>query len=88
MGEILYAVPMQLESRSPYPMHRCPNGIPTNLYKNLTPTGRWQVARVLTGGGASADYEILFNTASEEECDRFLYEQIEKDYPGLLTQHD
>jgi hypothetical protein len=77
---------VKLKSVPPYPSNIAANGIPTNLVWNLTPEGTFQIARVLVPGGAAEnDFELLFE-GSKEQCDVFLHQQIEKDFPGLMSQ--
>jgi hypothetical protein len=77
---------MKLQSSPPYPSNISANGIPTNLVWNLTPSGSFQIARVLKPGGpAENDFELLFE-GSKEQCNSFLHQQIEKEFPGLLSQ--
>lgn len=76
---------MKLQSVPPYPSNISANGVPTNLVWNVTPGGKFQIARVLKGGGAESDHEILCE-GSKEQCEAFLHQQIEKDFPGLMSQ--
>lgn len=56
---------------------------------NLTPDGRFQIARVLKPGGPTeGEFEILFE-GSEQDCMGFWREQVRKELPGLrLTTLD
>ena len=75
---------MKLQSVPLYPISRFAKGIPTNLITNLTPEGKYQIARVLKPGGPTdGDFEILFE-GSAQECEDFLRQQVEKEFPGLL----
>ena len=77
---------MKLQSVAPYPINVLANGFPTNFVRNLTPDGKYQIARILKPGGADeAESEILFE-GSQDEAEAFLRAQIEKDFPGLLSQ--
>jgi hypothetical protein len=76
---------VKLKSIPPYPSNISANGIPTNLVWNVTPEGTFQIARVLRGGGAESDHELLFE-GSKEDCQAFLDRQIERDFPGLMSQ--
>ncbi|MDE3181341.1 MAG: hypothetical protein KGM47_16990 [Acidobacteriota bacterium] len=75
---------MKIPSQPGYPITTFANGIPTNLAKNLTPNGTWQIVRILKPGGPTeGDFEILFE-GSELDCDGFLQKQVKRDSPGLL----
>ena len=75
---------MKLQSAPLYPKGVWVRGIPTNLSRNLTPDGKYQIVRVLKPGGPTeGEFEILFE-ASEQQCEHFLRQQIEKEFPGLL----
>ncbi len=75
---------MKIQSQPRYPITTSANGIPTNLAKNLTPNGAWQIVRILKPGGPTeGDFEILFED-SERDCEGFWREQVGKDFPGLL----
>jgi hypothetical protein len=59
---------MKLDSAPLYPINMSAHGIPTNLVKNLTPAGKWQVAHVLAPGGPKeGEFEILWEGTSEQE---------------------
>lgn len=51
---------MKLKSTPGFPVNFVANGVPTNLVTNLTPGGKYQVARVLTPGGAEGGVRIAF----------------------------
>lgn len=75
---------MKLQSADGYPVSIFAKGIPTNLVRNLTPEGKYQIARVLKPGKPTeGDFEILFE-GSQQECEKFLWQQVESDFPGLL----
>lgn len=77
---------MKLESAPKFPVSVSANGFPTNFVRNQTPSGKWQIARVLLPGGpAENDLELLFE-GSREDCEEFLYGKIEEEFPGLLEQ--
>ena len=77
---------MKLESAPLYPVIVSAKGIPTNLVRNLTPSGKWQIARVVVPGGpAESDFDLLFE-GSQQECERFLRERVDKEFPGLISQ--
>lgn len=58
-----------------------------NLVKNKTPEGKFQIARVLAPGGPQeGEFEVLWNGDSEAEADAFSRQQVEKDFPGLMSQ--
>jgi|tagenome__1003787_1003787.scaffolds.fasta_scaffold18760857_1 hypothetical protein len=73
---------MSLDSVPPYPTNLVENGIPTNHVLNRTPSGEFQIARVLK----ESEFEILFTSQSLEECKDFWREQVEREFPGLLQQ--
>lgn len=76
---------MKLESAPLYPITLAANGLPTNLCKNRTPDGRFQVARVLSPGGPQeGDFEVLYE-GDEEGADEFARKQVAQDFPGLLS---
>ncbi len=75
---------MKIQSQPGYPITISAKGIATNLAKNLTPNGAWQIVRILKPGGPTeGDFEILFE-GSERDCDDFLQKQVSRDFPGLL----
>lgn len=77
---------MKLESAPLYPVNISANGIPVGLVKNLTPHGKYQIARVRIPGGANeSDHELLFE-GSHQACEQFLSREIERRFPGLLGQ--
>ena len=58
-------------------------GMPTGHYMK-TPDGKFQVARVVKGGGASeADYEVLFTGPDEKSARDFLDDLVRKGLNGL-----
>jgi hypothetical protein len=76
--------PMKLESQPLYPLSKYAKGILTNMVLNLTPDGKFQVARVLKPGGpAEGDFEVLLE-GSEIECENFWSNQVRNDFPGLI----
>ena len=78
---------MKLVSAPPYPEQVYANNFPTNLVRNQTPSGEWQIVRVrvpIAGGPAENDFELLFE-GSREQCEGFLHQQIGQDFPGLVT---
>ncbi len=77
---------MKLQSVHPYPVSVSANGFPTNFVRNLTPSGKYQIARVLVpGGSAENDFELLFEGA-QHECEEFLRDKIDEEFPGLMQQ--
>lgn len=75
---------MKLRSQPLYPVTKAAKGFPTNMVLNLTPDGKFQIARVLKPGGPTeGEFEILFE-GSEEECEKFWRDQVRKDFPGLI----
>jgi hypothetical protein len=72
---------MKLDSVPPYPSQVIANGITTNFVRNLTPQGRFQIARHL----GEKNFDVLFE-GSPAECEDFLARQIEKEFPGLMRQ--
>lgn len=78
---------MKLQSVPPYPANVVANGIPTNFVRNVTPEGKYQIARVKTGGGAAEnDFDVLYDGNSREEGEAVLQQKIEEEYPGLMNQ--
>jgi hypothetical protein len=54
---------MELESSGPpYPTQVIANGLLTHFVRNETPTGAYQIAKVL----GERDYEVLFTGTREE----------------------
>jgi len=75
---------VKLQSQPLYPLNKAVRGIPTNMVLNLTPDGKFQVARVLNPGlPTEGEFEILFE-GSEQECESFWRDQVRKDFPGLI----
>lgn len=75
---------MKLESAPLWPKNFFAKGIPTSLVTNCTPSGVYEVARVLSPGGPTeGDFQILFS-GTQQQCDDFLRQQVETDFPGLL----
>jgi hypothetical protein len=72
---------MQLRSKPPFPSQVVANGIPTNFVRNTTPEDTFQIARIL----GERDYELLFE-GPRDQCEHFLRDAIEKEYPGLMKQ--
>lgn len=78
---------MYLDSAPLFPINLAGNGFPTNLVLNRTPSGQYQIARVLKPGGPKeGDFEILFTADSEQECRAFARQQVDKDFPGMMQQ--
>lgn len=72
-----------------YPTNLSANGIPVNLCKNRTPEGKFQIARVLKPGGPQeGEFEVLWEGDDEYAADAFSTRQIEKDFPGLMSQQN
>ncbi len=79
----------KLNSVPLYPINLSANGIPVNLCKNKTPEGKFQIARVLKPGGVQeGEFEILWEGENEFEADAFSTQEIERDFPGLMSQHN
>jgi hypothetical protein len=77
----------KLNSVPLYPTNLSANGIPVNLCKNRTPEGKFQIARVLKPGGPQeGEFEVLWEGDSEWKADAFSKQQIERDFPGLMSQ--
>jgi hypothetical protein len=77
---------MKLELIPGYPSQISANGIPTNFVWNVKPDGMFQIARIRVGGGPSEnDFDLLFEGA-KDDCDSCLHQQIEKEYPRLMSQ--
>ena len=77
-------ISMKLQSVPPYPITVLVKAIPTNLARNLTPEGRYQIVRVLKPGAPTeGDFEILFQ-GSKRECEDFLRRQVQKEFPGSV----
>ena len=76
---------MKLKSVPPYPSNISANGIPVNLVWNVTPEGTFQIAKVIVPGGAESEHEILCE-GSKEQCEAFLHQYIEREFPGLMSQ--
>lgn len=75
----------KLKSVPLYPVNLSAGGIPTNLVKNRTPDGKFQIARVLKPGGPQeGEFEVLWESDSESEAESFARTQVEKDSPGML----
>lgn len=80
---------MKLDSVPPFPSNLVADGIPTNMVMNKTKGGRYQIARVLKGGGADeSDFDVLFTGQTQEEAREFWLAQVDKDFPGLLQQQN
>jgi hypothetical protein len=79
----------KLNSTPGYPTNILANGIPVNLCMNRTPEGKYQIAKVLQPGGPQeGEFEVLWEGDSEYEADAFSTQQIEKDFPGLMSQEN
>jgi len=79
----------RLQSQPLYPINISANGMPVNLCKNKTPEGKFQIARVLAPGGPQeGEFEVLWEGDNEWEADAFSTQQIEKDFPGLMSQQN
>ena len=76
---------MKLRSVPPYPSQFIANGLLTHFSWNKTPEGVWQIARLRGDSGVENDYDLLFE-GPQDECQTYLMEQVEKDYPGLMNQ--
>ena len=77
---------MKLQSVPPFPSNVVANRIPTNFVRNVTPDGKYQIARVLTGGGpAENDFELLFE-GGQADGEQFLSDIIDREFPGLMNQ--
>jgi len=75
---------MKLKSARLYPINLSAQGLPTNLCKNMTPDGKFQIVRVLKAGGPEeGDFEILYE-GDEHGANDFSQKQVAKDFPGLL----
>jgi len=75
----------KLKSVPLYPVNLSAGGIPTNLVKNRTPEGKFQIARVVKAGGPQdGDFVVLWEGDSESEAESFARTQVEKDSPGML----
>jgi hypothetical protein len=73
---------MKLESSGPqYPSQVVANKLLTHFVRNETPTGTYQIAKVL----GEKDYEVLF-AGTREEGEAFLRVLIDRDYPDLMKQ--
>lgn len=78
---------VKLRSTSLYPVNLSAGGIPTNLVKNRTPDGIFQIARVLQAGGPQdGEFEVLWEGDSEADAEAFARAQAEKDFPGVLSR--
>ena len=79
----------KLNSTPGFPINITANGIPVNLCKNRTPEGKLQIARVLKPGGPQeGEFEVLWEGDSEWEANAFSTQQIERDFPGLMSQQN
>jgi len=75
-----------LNSSSLYPVNLTAGGIPTNLVKNRTPDGKFQIARVKhSGSPLEGDFEVLWEGDNEVEAEMFARTQAEKESPGILS---
>jgi hypothetical protein len=68
---------MKLQSQVPqYPSSVVANGIFTNFVRNLTPDGKYQIAKVLNADGR--EYEVLFE-GSQPEGEQFLRDLVDRE---------
>jgi hypothetical protein len=75
----------KLDSMPTYPITLVAKGIPTPFVINKTNDGKFQIARILKGGGANeADFDVLFTGADQQSAKDFWLEQVRKEMPGLL----
>jgi len=59
--------------------------IPTNFSWNFNPgSSEWEVVKVMPEG---TDDVVEFSSSSKSAAENALRDLIERDYPGLLTQH-
>jgi hypothetical protein len=80
---------VKLNSTPGFPTNLTANGIPVNMCMNRTPEGKLQIAKVLKPGGPQeGEFEILWEGDTQWEADAFFRQQVEKDFPGLMSQRD
>lgn len=75
----------KLDSAPGFPSTLVAKGIPSGFVLNKTKDAKFQIARILQGGGASeADFEVLFEGTDQRSATEFWLEQVRKEKPGLL----
>ena len=77
----------KLRSVPLYPVNLLVGGLPTNLCKNKTPDGKFQIVKVLKPGGPQeGEFQVLWEGDNEFEGEEFAKIEVEKTFPGLLTR--
>jgi len=70
---------VKLNSVFPFPMNLS-RGLPTNLFINKRPDGKFEVARVLPGPQES-DFEVLHTCDNYQTAEKWAIEQLKKEHP-------
>ena len=71
-------VVVKLNSVFPFPMNLS-RGLPTNLFINKRPDGKFEVARVLSGSQES-DFEVLRTCDDYQSAEEWTVEELKKEH--------